>query len=72
MGYVCDPHQRWAYEGWCDDPEPLTCGDCEHYWPAPFPSEDFGLCILRTEVGRERTRLAWMFGDDGACEEFSE
>ena len=72
MGYACDPHQQWADEGWGDDPEPTTCCGCAHYEPAPFPAEDFGLCMLETEVSRHLTRIAWRYGDEDACGEYRE
>ena len=36
----CDPHQRWADEGWGDVPEPSACGDCGYFEPSPFLNDE--------------------------------
>ena len=72
MGYECDPHQQWADEGWGDDPEPKICEECRHYEYAPFHSADHGICLARSEISEHRIYIEWMFGYEGACEDYSE
>lgn len=71
MGYECDPHQQWADEGWCDAPEPSACGDCGYFEPSPFLNDEGGVCILATEVTRNRVHVEWKRETD-TCGEFSE
>ena len=69
--YECDPHQRWADEGWGDCPEPPTCGECGYFEPSPYMGDDGGVCILATEVTRYRARVEWR-RDTDSCTEFRE
>lgn len=71
MGYECDPHQRWADEGWGDATEPPTCGDCSLFEPSPYMGDDGGVCVFGTEVSLRLTHIEWHLGGDEACEEFS-
>lgn len=72
MGYACDPHQQWADEGWGDDPEPPTCGDCVHFAPSPYMGNDGGVCAFWTEVSERLTHIEWRLGGDEECGGFSE
>ena len=72
MGYECDPHQRWADEGWGDAPEPSTCVDCSLFEPSQYMGDDGGVCLFGTEVSQRLTHIEWHLGGDEACEEFSE
>lgn len=71
MGYECDPHQRWADEGWGDVPEHPTCGDCCYFEPSPFLNDLGGVCILATEVTSNRIHVEWRRETD-SCWEFLE
>ena len=68
--YACDPHQQWADIGLGDDPEPSTCGDCGYFEPSPYPGDDGGVCVLATEVTRDRVNIEWRLMGDDACGEF--
>ena len=72
MGYECDPHQRWADDGWWDDHEPAICRHCNLFEPSPYMGDDGGVCVFGTEVSQRLTHIEWHLGGDEACEEFSE
>ena len=72
MGYACDPHQRWADEGWGDAPEQALCRHCNLFEPSPYMGDDGGVCVFGTEVSQRLTHIEWHLGGDEACEEFSE